>query len=113
MTVFIYLSTQDKLLLLWLVIPISAEHTVLIYVYQGELAVDVSEEILKAGQLGHLIDGGNLQLSTNQYSARFLVLAALPIKEPVVQAGPFVMNTTEEIERTFQDYRNGVLTKIK
>ena len=96
-----------------LVIPISLQHTVLIYVYQGELAVDASYEILKAGQLGHLINGDNLQLSTNQYSASFLVLAALPIKESVVQAGPFVMNTTEEIEQAFQDYRNGVLTKIK
>ena len=79
----------------------------------GLVAVDASYEILKAGQLGHLINGDNLQLSTNQYSASFLVLAALPIKESVVQAGPFVMNTTEEIEQAFQDYRNGVLTKIK
>jgi len=39
------------------------------------------------------------------------VLAALPIKEPVAQSGPFVMNSIEEIEQAFRDYRDGVLTQ--
>ena len=38
--------------------------------------------------------------------ARFLVISGKPIGEPVVQHGPFVMNTQEEIEQTFDDYRN-------
>jgi len=39
------------------------------------------------------------------------VSAALPLKEPVVQSGPFVMNSSEEIEQAFCDYRDGVLTQ--
>ena len=39
--------------------------------------------------------------------ARFLLLAGKPIGEPVVQYGPFVMNTMEEIEKTFDDLREG------
>ena len=39
---------------------------------------------------------------------RFLLLAGEPIREPVVQHGPFVMNTMEEIEKTFDDLRNGL-----
>jgi hypothetical protein len=92
-------------------IPVDAQHTVLVYVYQGELAIGVSDKVLKAGQLGQLQNGDNLQLAAQDQPARFLVLAALPLNEPVVQSGPFVMNSSEEIEQAFRDYRNGVLTR--
>jgi hypothetical protein len=97
------LSPQQQL-----TIPTTAEHTVLVYVYQGELAVDA--KFLKAGQLGQLVEGDNIQLATQTQTAQFLVLAALPIKEPMVQAGPFVMNSVEEIEQAFPADPNGVLT---
>jgi redox-sensitive bicupin YhaK (pirin superfamily) len=92
-------------------IPIDEQHTVLVYVYQGELTTGESDKILKAGQIGQLQNGDNIRLATQDQPARFLVLAALPLKEPVVQSGPFVMNSTEEIEQAFRDYRNGVLTQ--
>ena len=41
--------------------------------------------------------------------ARFLLLAGRPLREPVVQYGPFVMNTREEIEQALADYRDGRL----
>ena len=91
-------------------IPIDEQHTVLVYVYKGGLAVGASGRILKAGQLGRFINGDSIQLATQEQPARFLVLAALPLKEPVVQSGPFVMNSSEEIEQAFRDYRDGVLT---
>ena len=37
--------------------------------------------------------------------ARFVLISGEPIGEPVVQHGPFVMNTAEEIEQTIDDYR--------
>jgi hypothetical protein len=40
---------------------------------------------------------------------RFLLIAAKPLREPVVQYGPFVMNTREEIEQALADYREGRL----
>jgi redox-sensitive bicupin YhaK (pirin superfamily) len=92
-------------------IPVASQHTVLVYVYQGELATGAPDKVLKAGQLGQLQNGDNIHLATQDQSARFLVLAALPLKEPVVQSGPFVMNSNEEIEQAFRDYRNGVLTQ--
>lgn len=39
-----------------------------------------------------------------------LLIAGKPIGEPVVQYGPFVMNSREEIEQTLRDYRDGRLT---
>jgi quercetin 2,3-dioxygenase len=99
------LSPQQQL-----AIPIAIEQTVLVYVYQGELAVGEAAKVITAGQLGQLVDGDNLQLATQQQAAKFLVFAALPIKEPIVQSGPFVMNSVEEVEQAFRDYRDGVLT---
>lgn len=40
---------------------------------------------------------------------RFLLIAGIPIGEPIVQHGPFVMNTKEEIMQAFADYRSGML----
>jgi len=42
--------------------------------------------------------------------ARVLLIAGKPIGEPIVQYGPFVMNTREEIEQTLRDYQGGHLT---
>ena len=92
-------------------IPVGPQHTALVYVYKGELTFGSSDKVLKAGQLGRLIDGNNIHLETQAKSAQFLVLAAMPLNEPVVQSGPFVMNTMEEIEQAYRDYRDGVLTQ--
>lgn len=50
--------------------------------------------------------GEGVQVSTEGV-ARFVVLAGLPLNEPVVQHGPFVMNTMEQIMQAFQDYSAG------
>jgi len=42
-----------------------------------------------------------------------LFLAGEKINEPIARHGPFVMNTIEEIEQCFEDYRNGTLVKHK
>jgi redox-sensitive bicupin YhaK (pirin superfamily) len=38
---------------------------------------------------------------------RFLLFAAVPLHEPVVAYGPFVMNTDAQIREAFDDYRAG------
>ncbi|MBM4206750.1 MAG: pirin family protein [Gammaproteobacteria bacterium] len=91
-------------------IPSSSQHTALVYVYKGEITVGTEDDVIQAGQLGQLVNGDNLFFETKELAASFLVLAALPLNEPVVQAGPFVMNTVEEIEQAFRDYRDGTLT---
>jgi len=39
--------------------------------------------------------------------ARFILIAGEPINEPIVQHGPFVMNTREEISQAIEDYQMG------
>jgi redox-sensitive bicupin YhaK (pirin superfamily) len=47
--------------------------------------------------------------TTDPAGLRFLLVAGKPIGEPIVQHGPFVMNTQEEIEEAFNDFRRGKL----
>jgi quercetin 2,3-dioxygenase len=41
-----------------------------------------------------------------------LLLAGVPLKEPIAQYGPFVMNTSEEINQAIEDYRSGRMDRI-
>ena len=91
-------------------IPVAEQHTVLIYVFESELFIGQPGKKLLAGQLGQLTSGKNVHIETKDQDSRFLLLSAKPLKEPVAQWGPFVMNTKEEIEQAISDYRDGTLT---
>lgn len=53
-------------------------------------------------------DGNKIKVKSDQNEdVRFLMVGANPIKEPISRRGPFVMNTKEEIEKAFKDYREG------
>ena len=64
---------------------------------------------MKSHQAGILGAGEVLHLQADQ-PVRLLLLAARPLAEPVVQYGPFVMNTSAEIEQAIRDYQTGRLT---
>jgi redox-sensitive bicupin YhaK (pirin superfamily) len=83
-----------------------------IYIYPFEGSVEVGDRVLKTHQGGVLGSGDSIEVRAGAEGARFLVLAAKPLKEPVVQYGPFVMNTREEIEQAIRDYQSGELTKV-
>ncbi|HLP40578.1 MAG TPA: pirin-like C-terminal cupin domain-containing protein [Fibrobacteria bacterium] len=50
-------------------------------------------------------DGAEVVLENGPGESELLMLQGRPIAEPVVQYGPFVMNTRQEIEQAFQDYQ--------
>ncbi len=80
----------------------------LLYVYEGSVMLPGVERSLAAGQLLRLSDEGELELASDQ-GARVLLMAGQPLGEPIVQYGPFVMNSREEIEQALRDYRDGTL----
>ena len=82
-----------------------------VYVYPFEGSVEIAERVLKTHQGGVLGSGDGIEVKAGAEGARFLVLAAKPIREPIVQYGPFVMNTREEIEQAIRDYQNGELVE--
>jgi quercetin 2,3-dioxygenase len=85
-------------------------HHTMIYVYEGSVAVGEQERQIKKGNAGVLTAGDELQLKALDDDTRFLVLSGKPLNESIAQYGPFVMNTSDEIEQAIRDYRAGVLT---
>jgi redox-sensitive bicupin YhaK (pirin superfamily) len=92
--------------------PLAADHHAFVYPYEGRLVFGAGEQRrdLKTHEAGVLSPGDQLDVAAGEEGAAFLLLAALPLGEPVVQYGPFVMNTREEIEQAIHDYQNGELT---
>jgi redox-sensitive bicupin YhaK (pirin superfamily) len=88
-------------------LPIPANHNAFIYVYEGNTVI--RGNLLSTHSIGVLSEGDGVEIHTDKTNAAFLILAARPLNEPIVQYGPFVMNTREEIEQAIADYRNGEL----
>jgi redox-sensitive bicupin YhaK (pirin superfamily) len=91
-------------------IPLEAGKRGLLYVYQGSVLIDDGQQQrpLKRQQLGVLGDGDSVAFVAAENS-RLLLLAGVPIKEPIVNWGPFVMNSPGEIEQAIRDYQQGRL----
>ena len=58
---------------------------------------------------GLLAGGDAVRVHAGGQGVKLLLLAGRPIGEPVVQYGPFVMNTPREIEQAIIDYQRGTL----
>jgi redox-sensitive bicupin YhaK (pirin superfamily) len=87
-------------------------HNAFVYVYEGEARVGEERKSVahrSAGLLSASEDAVRLEAGGN--GARVLVLAGKPLREPIVQYGPFVMNTREEIEQAIADYQSGALSR--
>jgi redox-sensitive bicupin YhaK (pirin superfamily) len=93
-------------------LPVEDSLAGLVYLYEGqaELESESGVEALVRSSAHVLSEGGAIQLKAGADGARLLLIAGKPIREPIAQYGPFVMNTREEIEQTLQDYRDGRLT---
>jgi redox-sensitive bicupin YhaK (pirin superfamily) len=91
--------------------PITAGHNAFLYTYEGsaEIGAPGAAKLLPNRAAGVLSDGDGVRVRAGAEGVRFLLLAAKPLREPVVQYGPFVMNTREEIEQALADYRDGRL----
>jgi redox-sensitive bicupin YhaK (pirin superfamily) len=90
--------------------PLPAGHNAFLYAYEGEVLVGADRKSLPHRAAGLLSDGNSVRIEAGDKGARVLLLAGKPIREPVVQYGPFVMNTREEIEQAIADYQAGALT---
>lgn len=80
-----------------------------LYVYRGEIAVAGS--VVPAQRMAILANdpGTDGVVIEADLEARVLLVAGQPLKEPIVQYGPFVMNSEQEVYQALADYREGRL----
>lgn len=86
---------------------LEAGHHAFLVAYRGTIAI--ADKTVAAGELAILdqqaqADGVHLQALED---SRALLIAGQALNEPIVQQGPFVMNSTDEIRTAFADYRAG------
>ena len=88
-------------------------HNAFIYVYRGAVTVDGEQVAARRmgilsnpGSLGNAPGADSVTLSA-QEDARLILVAGKPLNEPIVQYGPFVMNTQQQIHQALNDYNNG------
>jgi redox-sensitive bicupin YhaK (pirin superfamily) len=75
-------------------------------------AVSVSGREVLGGQVGRLtLEGEGLDLASAP-GASFLLLAGLPLGEPIAHHGPFVMSSREELEEAFAEYQSGRMGRL-
>lgn len=88
---------------------VPADHSACAYVFEGSALVGAARTPVEAGHLAVLADGEAVGVTAGDGGARFLLLAARPLGEPVVRYGPFVMSSERDIQQALADYRNGTL----
>jgi len=65
--------------------------------------------VIANGQMAVLDGEGSIDITAGEAGAGMLLLSGRPLGEPIVQYGPFVMNTSTEIRQAIRDYQSGAL----
>jgi redox-sensitive bicupin YhaK (pirin superfamily) len=99
-----------------LAVPLPNDHRAFAYVRSGHVVVGENAVPVRAGEVGwsDALDDAPHSGSTLRFRApdgdelvRIVLFSGRPIGEPVVAGGPFVMNSRDEIEQAYRDYRAG------
>jgi redox-sensitive bicupin YhaK (pirin superfamily) len=90
------------------------EHAAFLYVFEGTLQVGTQDNATTVGthELAVLGEGDEVRLTgvsagADGKTARAILVAGRPLREPVAKYGPFVMNTNEELHQAFTDFQTG------
>ncbi len=91
--------------------PVDTKLDGFVYVFEGNATLGNTP--LPQHTFAVLDEGDTLEITSGNNGARFIMVAGHPIHEPIVQYGPFVMNTKEEIDQALSDYQSGQLVQDK
>jgi len=92
-------------------VPTPPSHNAFLYVYEGAATVGDDARPLPFRAAGLLTPGTSVRIAAGGQGVKLLFLAGRPIGEPVVQYGPFVMNSVAEIEQAIMDFQAGRLVQ--
>ena len=86
---------------------LAADCNAFICVYRGE--VRIGETAVGAGKMGILANDMHADgvVIRADESARVLLASGMPLNEPIIQYGPFVMNSQQEIYQAVADFQSG------
>ena len=89
-----------------------SDYTAFVYAFEGSVEIGPENRSQELGthRAGVTTQGEEILLRGGKRGGRALLIAGRPLGEPIVQYGPFVMNTREEVEQAVRDYQNGTLT---
>jgi quercetin 2,3-dioxygenase len=90
--------------------PLPDSHNAFVVVYRGELTT--ADQIVRSRRMAIMANtpGSNgIVLQAGAEGAKAILVAGRPLKEPIAQYGPFVMNTQQEIFQAVQDFQAGRL----
>jgi redox-sensitive bicupin YhaK (pirin superfamily) len=89
--------------------PLPPGHNAFVYVYRGEVAIaGKAVPVQRMAILANTPEADGVAIEASA-DARVLLIAGKPLKEPIVQYGPFVMNSQQEIYQALNDFRDGRL----
>lgn len=84
------------------------------YEVEGKNYFDIQRDpFVDNGTIVLFDDGENISVFTEDHKVRFLLISGKPIGEPVAWYGPIVMNTQEELQTAFEEYKQGTFIKYK
>lgn len=116
------------------VYPTPLHHTFFAYLFEGECSFGTIDEeqaaktgssiktdppppgenglpAITAHTLVHFSEGSFISTATGERPARFLLIGAKPIHEPVAWYGPIVMNSEAELKKAFEEFQVGTFVK--
>jgi len=95
-------------------LAVPRDHAALLYLFEGKLQVGPPGKgavPVTAARLLVLGNGDQVRAQATDGPARFLLLSARPLHEPMARYGPFVMNTEGEIREALAELRAGTFIK--
>jgi len=94
------------------VLEIPEAHNLSMVVLRGNVTLNGKEQAGAEQLVGFEKSGGNVHIEAGSEEVKILLLSGVPIDEPVVGYGPFVMNTAEEIRQAISDFKSGKFGSI-
>jgi hypothetical protein len=87
----------------WILPKASADVNRILYFYAGE-QINVAGQNIPSYHSIEVMPEEDISILNGNHDSKILLLQGKPINETVIQYGPFVMNTKEEIRQAFEEY---------
>ena len=88
-------------------LDVPASHNLMLVVLRGEVRINGGQSVQASQMATFERESGNVKVEAVGGEAKILLLSGVPIDEPVVGYGPFVMNTEAEIAEVMNEFRSG------